>query len=47
MSYKGYYICELDGEITVETAPGCILGFSSIREARQFIDSICGYNEAG
>lgn len=46
MSYRGYYI-ELgeDDVFTVEIAPGNRLEFETLTRARQFIDSICNYND--
>lgn len=47
MSYRGYYIALGEDDIfTVEIAPGNILEFETLTQARQFIDSICSYNES-
>ena len=45
MGYLGYYISIGEDDVfTVEIAPGNTLEFTTLRGARQFIDSICSYN---
>lgn len=45
MIYLGYEIGEdIDGQFVVDVAPGTVLVFASLAEAKSFIDGICAYN---